>query len=305
VARHRRRGGLRLVALVGVAVISMALAGPALAKGPAGEYRDDGTFVPGAVYTVTPAPAWKDDLLKLHDRQRAGTMTAADAASNDAILAAHGLDPSGAYGVQTEGIMPMAQYTSNTMSQTQRAQLQNNWCGPASAQSIVLAWHTDRGYATTSAWDGAALSQSKLATSTYTNAGATGGTDWLDHDMLNALNKWIFDGDAMYAQWNADTVANLESKVALDIDLDWMVGSGTHERAGGPHFNNHPDKDVSHWTTIYGYSNSGSTFKFQDPAANSPALGADWDAVNPYFSMSSSNALSYMAKQGLQRGIAW
>ena len=64
-------------------------------------------------------------------------------------------------------------------------------------------------------------------------------------------------------------------------------------------------KEVAHWTTIYGYKDSGATFSFQDPAANSSALGSDWDAVAPSFYMSATSTLSYETKQGRTRGIAW
>ena len=93
--------------------------------------------------------------------------------------------------------------------------------------------------------------------------------------------------------------------MTTDITLDWMIASDMYEKASGPHYNHHPAHVIAHWTTIYGYSASGDTFKFQDPAANSPALSASWDAVVPTFSMSSTSTFSFMTKQGVTRGIAW
>jgi hypothetical protein len=272
-----------------------------------GEYRDDGTFVAGLVYTPPTPPSWKSDLLALHDKQVNGTMTAAEAANFNAILAAQGLDPLDTLPDATASgtLTTLALAVSASLTETQKPQLESNWCGPASAHSVVLSWHAEKGSPTTSAWDGTALSQARLATSTYTNAGSSGGTDWIHDDMTRALNRWLFDGGTAYVQWSPDSTSSLKSKVTLDIDIDWMVASDMHEKAGGNHYNHHPDKDISHWTTIYGYAESGGTFRFQDPAANSPALSSAWDNVNPYFSMSASSTYSYMVKQGLIRGIAW
>jgi hypothetical protein len=49
-------------------------------------------------------------------------------------------------------------------------------------------------YPTASSWDGKSLSQYNLSSATYTNAGSSGGTDWVDNDMTRALNRWIFNG---------------------------------------------------------------------------------------------------------------
>lgn len=88
-----------------------------------------------------------------------------------------------------------------------------------------------------------------------------------------------------------------------------MIASDTIERANNAslHFNSHPlSRDIFHWTTIYGYSTSGTTFWFQDPGANSPALGSDWDNVAPYFSMTSTKTYNLMKNNGIAaRGIVW
>lgn len=123
--------------------------------------------------------------------------------------------------------------------------------------------------------------------------------------MKRALNRWLFDGGGYYIQVTPASTADLKSKVTVDIVIGWMVASDMYERLNGPHYNNHPNKPISHWTTIRGYSGYGSTMMFQDPAANSPALGTEWDDANPFFSLSAADVFSYMTQQGVRRGIVW
>jgi hypothetical protein len=82
------------------------------------------------------------------------------------------------------------------------------------------------------------------------------------------------------------------------------IASDMSEVTGGSHYNHHPNLTIHHWTTIRGYSNSGATLDFQDSSANTTVLGAAWDSVAPYFSMSSTNTFNYMT-QNFTRGIAW
>jgi hypothetical protein len=203
-----------------------------------------------------------------------------------------------------------ADSVSHYVTQTQHPQLRANWCGPAAAQSVVLAWHYEKFWETTSAKDGQALSQSALSGSSYTNAGTSGGTDWVDNDMKRAINNWLFYPYAYYVQYSPSSVATLEDHVTTDLDIDWMMASDMIERANNAslHYNNHPiGIDIFHWTSIYGYSNSGATFSYQDSSANTGSvLGSAWANVNPYFSMSSTKTYNLMKNNGIaNRGIAW
>lgn len=189
---------------------------------------------------------------------------------------------------------------------TQHPQTKTYYCGPAAAQSIVLAWHNVNPvvYPTVSSWDGVTtLSQAHLATATYTNADA-GSTDWVDHEMTQALNRWIFNGGATYVQWTPTSVTALQNNVTLDMSVSMEIASDMSEVTGGNHDNHHPNQTIHHWTTIRGYSGSGSTFDFQDSSANTTVLGGAWDSVAPYFSMSSTSTYNFMT-QNFTRGIAW
>jgi len=292
-------------AAAAAALLVLTIGVPANAAGPL--VGDDGVARSGT-YTADVVPAWKARLLVLHGMQQAGTMSAADAAEWNAIIDAQGIDPTSRFTDATASpsgsITPMANYTSNDLTGTQKPQLRGNWCGPASAQSIVLAWHNEVSWPTSSALDGQSLSQAALATATYTNAGPAGGTDWVDHDMTRALNNWLYAGGSLYVQYTPTSVTLLQNHVALDIDIDYMMASDMSEVINGSHYNYHPNQLIYHWTTIRGYASSGATFHFQDPAANTTVLGTAWANVAPYFSMSSASTYSFMT-HNVTRGIAW
>lgn len=288
------------------ALLVLTIGVPANAAGPL--VGDDGVARSGT-YTADVVPAWKAQLLVLHGKQQAGTMLAADATQWNAIIDAHGLDPRSKLAAATAsasgGIAPMAA-VSMDLAGTQVPQLQGNWCGPASAQSIVLSWHNVNSvvYPTASSWDGKSLSQYNLSSATYTNAGSSGGTDWVDNDMTRALNRWIFNGGQIYVQYTPTSVTALQDHVTLDMSVSMMIASDMSEVKGGSHYNYHPNLLIYHWTTIRGYASSGATLHFQDPAANTTVLGTAWANVAPYFSMSSASTYSFMT-HNVTRGIAW
>lgn len=268
-----------------------------------------GGIMQSANFTDQMAPAWKTQLLVLHSKLDAGTMTTADAAAWNTIIDAHGLDPATRITTAATslvgGIVPMV--SSKDLTGTQQPQTQTYYCGPGSAQSIVLSWHNVNPtlYPTASQWDGHSLSQAWLGTATYTNADNTHSTDWGTGAMTTALNRWIFNGGVTYVQYSPTSASALASHVTTDIGLNMMIAAGTVEWYNGSHFNSHPNQTIYHWTTIRGYSSSGSTLDFQDPAANTTVLGSAWAGVQAYFPMSSTNGVFYMTGNQMTYGIAW
>jgi hypothetical protein len=200
-----------------------------------------------------------------------------------------------------------------TLPSTWVTQTESWWCGPAAAQSLIQSWHNLMFYPTTSTYTGdvgLSLSQDHLSRANYTGALSDpdhhSATNWVEHDMSRAINRWLFNGAVKYVEKTPTSRANLEDLVTTDLDILWMVASDMYEHAGGNHYNHHPaNKDISHWTTIYAYATDGATIKFQDPAALSPELGKDWDFVNKTFSLTSASTYSYMTNQGATRGVVW
>jgi hypothetical protein len=241
-------------------------------------------------------------------------MTAADVTAYNAIMdapapsAAPRLSASAA---SAGGVAPLSLYTANDVASTQYPQERGNWCGPASAKSIVVAWYQvdPIGHPTTkSHLDGQSLSQLALSGSNYTGAGTgSGGTNWSPGGMQKALNNWLFgQPTGQYSNYSPTSASTLQQHVTADVDVDWMIAADTRENVGGPHFNHHPNLNIAHWTSIRGYDSSGAVHHYQDPAGNDAAvLGSTWSAVLPYFSMTAANGWRYLTQQGMTYGIVW
>jgi hypothetical protein len=291
------------VALSVAALASFVVASPAGAGKPL--IGDDGTVRSGSYVEDVVSPL-KARLLELHGRQLAGNMTVAEADEWNTLIVSNNMDPLGHLRPATASsgaIVPMSAYASKDLTGTQRSQTKSYYCGPAAAYSVIMAWHNEKGNPTVSNFDHVTtLSQAHLGTSTYTNADA-GSTDWVDKDMLRALNRWLVTPVA-YVQITPTSIQQLEDKVTLDIDIDWMMASDMSEVAGGAHYNHHPDKTIYHWTSIRGYEDSGNAFHFQDPAANTTVLPPEWGSVLPYFTMSSTSTYTFMTRN-VSRGITW
>jgi len=257
-------------------------------------------------YSVTEAmqPAWKTKLVALHDKQLAGTMTASDVASYDAILNTYAMGlPAGS----RAGVAPLAS-GSNQLAGTQRSQDKNYYCGPATAMSIVVSWWLSGRRSTTNSalQPGVGVTQAALATSTYLDTDDLGQTPW-NATMTRGLNLWLYGRlDAFYYHYTPSSASALTSHVETDIDAGAMVAADTYEPANiaSKHYNGHPvAQTIRHWPSIYGYYNSGASIRFQDPAYQ--GKGMTWSASSPYFNLSNSIAWNYMTQYGATYGIVW
>ncbi len=214
----------RWAGVIAVAVSMFMLGAPPVqADGPVVAGQTD-----SATFTDADAPAWKQQFLALHDELASGTMTAADVAAYNAIMDAHA--PSAAprlpaSAASAGGVAPMSLYTAYDVATTQYPQERSNWCGPASAKSIVVAWsqvdpigHPD----TKSHLDGQGLSQTALSGTNYTGAGTgSGGTNWSPGGMQKALNNWLFGlPTGQYSNYTPTSGTTLQQHVTADIDVD-------------------------------------------------------------------------------------
>lgn len=181
---------------------------------------------------------------------------------------------------------------------SQAGQLQSNWCGPAAAYEIMSyygLWN--------SAYDGSSLSQSQLSTSTYTGAGATGGTDFSTSAMPRALNRWRFGGAIGYVQVTPSSSADLFNRANYDITHNWPVADDMTEVYNGPHYNGHPNRtsDIKHWTVITGVwagSGYGDLLYFADSSTTV------FPGASAFFWYGIADAYARMTSP-YTRGIVW
>jgi hypothetical protein len=164
-----------------------------------------------------------------------------------------------------------------------------------------------------SAYDGrSTLSQRALAGPKYTNAGTSGGTDFIDREMETALNRWYGTGWGFYQvpvdSEKGNFPANfLWDDLYMNIYNEMPVVFDMVEIKGAKHYNNHPvNKNILHWTTAFGMSNKvdpAGVISIADPAANSTAVG--WTGLSRTFTMTITRAVDHMNEGGILRGFVF
>jgi hypothetical protein len=248
---------------------------------------------PGYLLKVAAFDAWR--------AQQAGRVTADDfRVADDAYYRFLGIaNPMDSPAAQafSPSTATEAQYI---LSVQQVGQQQSNWCGPASAYEMMSyhnAWTSQYG-------SHPSLSQSALAGPDYTNAGATGGTDWVDFDMRRAVNRWRFGSDPNgYVQVTPASSGDLWSKVSYDIIHYWPVAQDMTEVYNGPHYNNHPNRqsDIKHWTVSAGvWVDSG----YGDLLYIADSSTTVFVNAQPYFWYGIADAYARMTSP-YTRGIVW
>ena len=181
----------------------------------------------------------------------------------------------------------------------QRDQATSYYCGPSTTESIL-------GYLVSSAkskYDGVSLTQAHLAGSSYLQTDSSGGTPWADGRMRVALNRWAQGySDGFYVNTAAPSAANYRSYMIYDIDYYHPFANSTVEFAGSSyHYNHHPvSRTIGHWVPTRGYTSSGATAQFADPAHSSHVSWGSLPAE--YFTYSSSSWASHYVNS---HGIVW
>lgn len=142
--------------------------------------------------------------------------------------------------------------TSRTFVMSHQQQTKGYYCGPATAAMIAK-------------YKGKTYSQATLAGNDYLKTDANGATKWALKVMAPTLNKIV--GTTEYQQIQSPTLASLKASFVNNIGGNYLpVAIDTYEYQGGAHYNKHPDKNIGHWIVGHGYSGSGSTLAFHDPA---------------------------------------
>lgn len=158
--------------------------------------------------------------------------------------------------------IPITPPASRALAVSWVQQSNSYYCGPASAYMILKFL----GYST-SKFNGVALNQANLASSAHLNTDAAGATTWASKRMETGINRW--SGDALYyTQVNAPSTATVTGKLVNRIGRNGQpFAADTVEMVGGYHYNNHPNRTIGHWIVASGYSGSGATSTWKDPAS--------------------------------------
>ncbi len=159
------------------------------------------------------------------------------------------------------------------LAATQRAQITNYFCGPATVTEMLAQMHI-------------VLSQRAAARALGTTRN---GTDWSNSHgyplprVLNShqkRNKYV----AVGLPWSptAAQIAVLRMDLVRDISQrrGVPIAGAAYEVPGGPHLVGHPSgQTIMHWFDIRGYSRSGAVIDYEDSVHGASSIG--WSAAVP------------------------
>jgi hypothetical protein len=190
-----------------------------------------------------------------------------------------------------DGACPSALPASKNLKQTQRAQINGYYCGPATVSEMLAQM-------------GKTVGQRKTAKELGTNRSGTGWSDGSGYPVPEVLNKNQSRNNyvAVGLPWSPTKHEIKTYEVDLVTDINHKGGAplagDAYEVAGGPHLVGHPvNQTIFHWFDIRGYQNSGATTDYEDSVHGASSIG--WAATVPaYSSLPSSTIVNIVGARG-------
>lgn len=191
--------------------------------------------------------------------------------------------------------------TSKTITVTHSSQSKTYWCGPS---AVAMALRTIGVTSPTQTTLAGQLKTTMEGTAWYgVNVSTSPHTGRPVKDVLNNRigSNWYVAVDLANSPTSTEK-SNYASRLALGITNDHGLVGGAYEVNGGPRLNGHPlvlSQPIYHYVTMTGYSSSGATTRYGDPASGS---ATSWAGSVPAFSNISSNTMTTILGG---RGYVW
>jgi hypothetical protein len=174
---------------------------------------------------------------------------------------------------------------------TQRAQINNYYCGPATVTEMLAQM-------------GKTLGQRKTARQLRTNRNGTGWSDAHGYPVPAVLNKNQRRNNyvAVGLPWSPTKAQVRRYETDLVTDVNHQGGAplagDAYEVPGGPHLVGHPvNQTIFHWFDIRGYRKSGATTDYEDSVHGASSIG--WAAGVPaYSSLPSATIANIVGARG-------
>lgn len=138
------------------------------------------------------------------------------------------------------------------------------WCGPAAARIALSSWVRHP------------MSQANLAKKMVTGWGPWEGTSHVGK-ATNAMNEALHNsgwGKQYVSRTFAKGTSRSQVTARLRSDIKTTIGRrgramvvNIHSRPGNKLMSGYPSRDVYHYVTVFGYSNSGKMVYIADPAS--------------------------------------
>lgn len=179
---------------------------------------------------------------------------------------------------------------SRTLKLTHYGQKKGYYCGPATGLMVVRMIDG----AVRSRYNKESFTQAHMADKAHMATDANGATRWSSDRFALGIDRWR--GEKWYVQVDRPSAKLMKAVLLHSIGGNGKpVAADTVEISGGAHYNNHPKrKQIGHWITAYGYSASGATARWADPATTV------WPTVHPTFAASTSTfTTTYLRTNGI------
>jgi hypothetical protein len=292
---RQRLGRLVTVMAVWLAGGWLALTGPgavaAMAGSPDAAAIRAAAEQPAAVVTDTkmgertktglPAPAMSGAMIAANAAKQAVARSFIKAMRSDAAALSKCAD----------GSCPSVLPAAKDLKQTQRAQINSYFCGPATVSEMLAQM-------------GKSLTQKKAAEELGTNSAGTGWSDGSGYPVPEVLNKNQSRNNyvAVGLPWSPTKSQIKTYEVDLVTDINHKGGAplagDAYEVPGGPHLVGHPlNQTIFHWFDIRGYKKSGATTDYEDSVHGASSIG--WAATVPaYSSLPSATVVNIVGARG-------
>jgi hypothetical protein len=190
-----------------------------------------------------------------------------------------------------DGACPSDLPAARDLKQTQQAQINSYYCGPATVSEMLAQM-------------GKTVSQKKAARELATNSGGTGWSDASGYQVPEVLNKnqKLNNYVAVGMPWSPTNseIKTYEIDLVTDVNHNGGVplAGDAYEVPGGPHLVGHPvNQTIFHWFDIRGYKKSGATTDYEDSVHGASSIG--WAATVPaYSSLPSATIVNIVGARG-------
>ena len=219
--------------------------------------------------------------------------------SSSAIAQEASLDRAKYSSVSSKTSKTFATYAaSKYISVVHSSQSRTYWCGPSAvamglrAHGVTPPTQTTLASQLKTTTDGTAWPGVNVSTSPSTGRPVK--------DVLNNRigDNWYVAVDLSYSPTSTEK-SNYKNRIVNGITNNYGLVGGAWEVVNGPHLVGHPNTKIWHYVTMTGYSSSGATTRYGDPASGSTT---SWAGSVPKFSDMSSNTMTTILGG---RGYVW
>lgn len=191
--------------------------------------------------------------------------------------------------------------TAYTMSGKQQDQATSYYCGPAAVSEALAHLGISASQSTT-----ASQLRTTTAGTAWSGVNANVTTATMGYPVPDVLNyhlryRALRYYPVGYGSASSTVIANFRTRLVADVSAnDPVIGDAYEVPSSAYHLVGHPrDRTIFHWYTMFGYSSSGASIRYEDSAHS---IHVSWGSGVPEYSVLSATALATI---NAGRGYVW